>query len=101
MPMESTLPLRSVLDKRSTFHSGRCWTRATGMQQPSSYLGVIKCTDTGSSKLAPAPAHLIAFIVNFHAALGAAPLRMKARWFRACGTPRSAAGMSTFHSGRR
>ena len=49
---------------RSPLRSGRCWTRATGTQQPSSYLGVIKCADTGSSKLAPAPAHLIAFIVN-------------------------------------
>ena len=29
-----------------------------------SYLGAIKCADTGSSKLAPAPAHLIAFIVK-------------------------------------
>ena len=26
-------PLRSLLDKRSTFHFGRCWTRATGTQQ--------------------------------------------------------------------
>ena len=32
---------------------------------PSSYLGVIKCADTGSSKLAPAPTHLIAFIVKW------------------------------------
>ena len=31
---------------------------------PSSYLGVIKCADTGSSKLAPVSAHLITFIVN-------------------------------------
>ena len=30
-----------------------------------SYLGAIKCADTGSSKLAPAPAHLIAFIVKY------------------------------------
>ena len=30
---QSTLPLRSVLNKRSTFHFGRCWTRATGTQQ--------------------------------------------------------------------
>ena len=115
---QSTLPLRSVLNKRSTFHFGRCWTRGlhsvpvvvgqaplalsnTGTQQhwrlaprnpaskysrfplpggnSCSYFGVIKCADTGSSKLAPAPAHLIAFIVNFHAALRAAPPRMKAR----------------------
>ena len=105
---QSTLPLRSLLNKRSTFHFGRCWTRGlhsvpvvagqaplalsnTGTQQhwrlaprnpaskysrfplpggnSCSYFGVIKCADTGSSKLAPAPAHLIAFIVNFHAAL--------------------------------
>ena len=26
-------PFRSLLDKRSTFHFGRCWTRATGTQQ--------------------------------------------------------------------
>ena len=58
-------PLRSLLDKRSTFHFGRCWTRAIGTQQPSSYLGVIKCAYTGSSKLAPAPAHSITFIVIF------------------------------------
>ena len=60
---------------------------------PSSYLGVIKCAYAGSNKFAPAPAHLITFIVNFHAALRAAPPRMKARWFRACGTPPSAAGI--------
>ena len=63
-----------------------------------SYFGVIKCAYTGSSKLAPALAHLIAFIVNFHAALGAAPLRMKARWFRACGTPPSADGIRALRS---
>ncbi len=39
------------------------------VQQPSSYLGVIKCAYARASKFAPAPAHLIAFIVNFHAAL--------------------------------
>ena len=27
VPAESSLPLRSVLDKRSTFHFGHCWTR--------------------------------------------------------------------------
>ena len=51
-----------------------------------------------SSKLAPVSAHLITFIVNFHAALRAAPLRMKARWFRACGTPPSADGIRALRS---
>ncbi len=32
---------------------------------PSSYLGVIKCAYARASKLAPAPAHLIAFIVRY------------------------------------
>ena len=63
---QSTLPLRSVLNKRSTFHFGRCWTRAIGTQQPSSYLGFIKCAGAGSNKFAPAPAHLITFIVKAH-----------------------------------
>ena len=100
--------------------SGRCWTRGlhsvpvvagrvpparsnTGTQQhrrlaTCSYFGVIICAYTGSSKLAPVPAHLIAFIVNLHAALRAAPLRMKARWFRACGTPPSADGIRALRS---
>ena len=33
-----------------------------------------------------------ACIVNFHAALHAAPLRMKARWLRACGSLRCRSG---------
>ena len=75
-------PFRSLLDACHR-HAATPARSNTGTQQPSSYLGVIKCADTGSSKLAPVSAHLIAFIVNFHAALRAAPPRMKARWFRA------------------
>ena len=54
----------SAAYSRSPLRSGRCWTRATGTQQPSSYLGVIKCTYTGASLLDPVYAHLIAFIVK-------------------------------------
>ena len=90
-------PLRSLLNKRSTFHFGRCWTRGlhsvpvvagqaplalsnTGTQHPALIppcrpMSVSHCVQARPVSQPPSGA----FIVNFHAALRAAPPRMKAR----------------------
>ena len=84
-PACSTLPLQSVFNKRSAFHSGRCWTRATGTQQhwrlaPRAHTVLsANVRAYGQVSLPVCASTCRAFIVNFHAALRAAPPRMKAR----------------------